>query len=138
MSWSSERDPFAHSLVDEEEDYEVEEREGDEDEYDKGEGENEGDLEGEHDEDEDESDGGAFVEGSSGSPGDGHTCPFILPSIWTVNDFKPMMTTKIFNNFRDRIKSLITFQSVCLESMKSAILGRPWTSACMMPCLRQD
>ena len=38
---------------------------------------------------------------SSGSPGDGHNRPFILPAIWTVNDFKLMMTTKIFNNLRD-------------------------------------
>ena len=44
-SWSSEREPSAHSLVDEEEDYdgeEVEEREVDEDGYNEGEGENEG------------------------------------------------------------------------------------------------
>ena len=41
------------------------------------------------------------MEGSSGSPGDGYTRPFILSTIWTVNDFKPMMTTKIFNNLRD-------------------------------------
>ena len=45
---------------------------------------------------------GASVEGSSGSPGDGHICPFILPVIWTINDFMPTMTTKIFNNLRDR------------------------------------
>ena len=39
---------------------------------------------------------------SSGSAGDGHNCPFILPAIWIVNDFKPTMMTKIFNNLRDR------------------------------------
>ena len=39
---------------------------------------------------------------SSGSAGDGHNCPFILPAIWIVNDFKPMMMTKFFNNLRDR------------------------------------
>ena len=33
------------------------------------------------DENEDESDGGASVEGSSGTLGDGHTRPFILPKI---------------------------------------------------------
>jgi len=105
LSWSSDREPSAHSPVDKEEDYdgeEVEEREGDKDEFDEGEGENEGVLEGEDDKDEDESDRGASVEGSSGSPGDGHTRPFILPAIWTVNDFKPTMKTKIFNNLRDR------------------------------------
>lgn len=41
------------------------------------------------------------MEGSSGSPGDGHTRRFILPAIWTVNDFKPMMTTKVFNSLWD-------------------------------------
>ena len=109
LSWSLEMESFAHSLIDEEEDYdgeEVEERKGDEDEYDESEGEKEGELEGENDEDEDESDEGAFVEGSSRSPGDGHTRPFILSAIWTINDFKPTMTTKIFNNLRDRYQIL--------------------------------
>ena len=32
----------------------------------------------------------------------GRTRHFILPMIWTVNDFKSTMTTKIFNNLRDR------------------------------------
>ena len=40
--------------------------------------------------------------GSLGSSRDGHTCPFILPAIWTVNDFKPTMTTNIFKNLRHR------------------------------------
>ena len=104
LSWSSEREPSVYSPVDEKEDYnreEVKERDGDEDEYDEGEGENEGELKGEDDKDEEESNGGASVEGSSGSPGDGYTCFFILPGIWTVNDFKSMMTTKFFNNLRD-------------------------------------
>ena len=105
LSWSSERKLSTHSLVNEEEDYdgeEVEEREGDKDEYSVVGGKNERELGGKDDEDEDESDGGAFVEGSLGSPGDGHTRPFILPTIWIVNDFKLTMTTKIFNNLRDR------------------------------------
>ena len=100
---SSKRETFAQSPIDKEENFdgdEVEEREGDED--DEGEGENKGELEVEDDEDEDESDGGAFVEGSLGSPRDGHTRPFILPVIWTINDFKLTMTSKIFNNSRDR------------------------------------
>ena len=107
LSWSSERERSARSPVDEEEDFdkdEVEERDGDED--DEGEGENEGELEVEDDKDDDESNRGASMEGSLGSPKDGHTRPFILPAIWTVNDFKPMMTTKIFNNLRDRYQIL--------------------------------
>jgi len=63
--------------------------------------ENEEGCKGEDDEDEGESDGRASMGGSSGSPGDTHTHPFILPAIWIVNDFKPTMTTKIFNNLRD-------------------------------------
>ena len=113
LSQSSKREPSAHSPNDEEENYdgeEVEERkEGEnEDKYEEGEGdreekENEEDCEGKDDEDEDEGEGNerASVEGCSGSPRDGHTHPFILPTLWTVNDFKPMMTTNIFKNLRD-------------------------------------
>ena len=57
LSWLSRRESFAHSSIDEEEDYdreEVVEREGDEDEYDEGEGENERECEGKDDEDEGE------------------------------------------------------------------------------------
>ena len=105
LSWSSKGEPSTYSPIDEEEDYdgeEVEEREGDEDEYDEGEEENKGEFEGEDDKDEGESDGRASVGGSLRGIGDGHNHPFILPVIWTVNDFKPTMTTKIFNNLRDR------------------------------------
>ena len=49
-----------------------------------------------------ESDGGASVVGSLGSLRGGHTRPFILPKIWTVNDFKLTMTANIFNNLWDR------------------------------------
>ena len=40
--------------------------------------------------------------GSLGSLGDGHTHPFILLKMWTVNDFLPTMTANIFKNLRDR------------------------------------
>ena len=88
--------------MDEDEDFgedEVEEKEGDKDE--EGEGESERELEVGDDEDEDEGDKGASVAGSSGSPGDGHTHPFVLPKIWTVNNFKPTMRTNIFKNLQD-------------------------------------
>ncbi|KAK9996125.1 hypothetical protein SO802_020811 [Lithocarpus litseifolius] len=103
----TEREPSAHSPVNEEEDYdgeEVEGREGDEDEYNEGEGENRGECEGEDDEDEGEGDEKASEGRSLGSSGDGHTRPFILLTIWTVNNFKPTMTTKIFKNLWDRQK----------------------------------
>ena len=79
---------------------EVEEREGDKDE--EGEGESERELEVRDDEDEDKGDRGASVVESSGSLRDGHTRPFVLPKIWTVNDFKLTITTNIFKNLRDR------------------------------------
>ena len=111
LSQSSKREPSAHSPDDEEENYdgeEVEEREGgeNEDKYEEGEGdreekENEEDCEGNDDEDEGEGNERASVGGCSGSPRDGHTHPFILPTIWTVNDFKPTMTTNIFKNLQD-------------------------------------
>ena len=41
------------------------------------------------------------MEGSSRSPGDGYTRPFILPKIWTVNDFKPTMSANVFKNLLD-------------------------------------
>ena len=110
----SERESSTHSL-DDKEDFD---RDGveEEDEYDEGEGENEEEYEekgenkeyeGEGDVSKDEGDGRAFKEGSLGSSGDGHTCPFILPI------------------------------PICLlESLKSATLGRSQTSACMTPCSR--
>ena len=120
-SWSSEREPSAHSLVDEEEDYdgeEVEEREVNENGYNEGEGENEGEYEGEDDEDESEGDERALKGGSLGSSRDGHTCPFILPAIWTVNDFKPMMTTNIFKNLRDRYQILDNIPTCLLRKFE--------------------
>ena len=32
---------------------------------------------------------------------DGGARPFILPAIWTINDFYPMMTSKVFNTLRE-------------------------------------
>ena len=40
-------------------------------------------------------------EGVLGNPGDGYTHPFILPKIWTVNDFMSTMSAKFFNTLRD-------------------------------------
>ena len=57
---------------------------------------------GEDDGNEGEVDGSASEGGSLGSPGDGHTRQFILPKMWTVNDFKQKMTVNIFKNLWDR------------------------------------
>ena len=51
----------------------------------------------------DEDDGGQETsEGVLGNPRDGHTHPFILLKIWTVNDFMSTMSAKVFNTLRDR------------------------------------
>ena len=64
-----------------------------EDENDKGEEEREND--GEEDDGDEET-----LEGTSRSPGDDR--PFILPKIWTVNDFLPTKSVKVFNILRNR------------------------------------
>ena len=95
--WSSKREMSAHSP-----DEKVEScfgEGGEEEEID--EGEDEG-YKGEDDEDEGDVDERTLEGGSSGSLRDGHTHPFILPKIWTVNDFLPTMTTNIFKNLKDR------------------------------------
>ena len=94
------RELSTHSFDDEVESYdggEVEEEEREECE-DKG---DEGGEDEEDDGDDGEVDGRASEGGSSGSPRDGQPHPFILFKMWTVNDFKPMMTANIFKNLRD-------------------------------------
>ena len=105
FSWSLERETSAHSLDDEGESYdEGEEEEGEEGEDKDDEGGKDEEYGGKDDEDEGEGDEGALEGGSSGSLKDGHTCLFILPNMWTVNDFKPTMMTNIFKNLWDRFQ----------------------------------
>ena len=107
LSWSSKRESSTHSPDDEGESYdgeEVEDVEGGEDEY--GEGEEDEEYKGEDDEDEGEGDETAPEGGDLESPKDSHTRPFILPKMWTINDFKPMMTTNIFKNLRNHYQIL--------------------------------
>ena len=68
-----------------------------------GEGEDENDEREKQREDAEGEDNGdeKNSEGVSGSPGDGHTRLFILPKIWTINDFMPTMSAKVFNTLRD-------------------------------------
>ena len=132
FSWSSERETLAQFP-----DEEVEScrGEGEEGMVGKGEDENdEGEEEREDDGDEDDSDK-KTSEGTSGSPED--DCPFILPKIWTVNDFLPTMSAKVFNTLWDRYQILDNIsQSVSLGSLRSAIQGGLRTSAYTMPCLQ--
>ena len=76
------------------------------DEYDEGEGDkmddgDEEECEEDDGEDKGEDDVSASEGGSPRNLRDGRTRPFILPTIWTVNDFKLTMTTKIFKNLWD-------------------------------------
>ena len=98
--WSAKREPSAHSLYDDEENNEKED-EGDieGDEYDEGD-------EGEENK-EDEEDEGNQSEGiESVGQEDGGAHPFILLLIWTVNDFYPKITDKVFNTLQDRYQIL--------------------------------
>ena len=61
----------------------------------------EGDKGEEDDGDKGDDDERTLEVGSSGSPGNGHARPFILPKMWTINDFLPTMMVNIFKNLRD-------------------------------------
>ena len=105
LSWSSKRKASIHSLDKEVESCDVEE--GEEEKVDEGKEEgDEGGEEGEDDREEGEVDERSLEGGSSGSPRDRHTRLFILPKMWTVNDFKPTMTANIFKNLRDHYQIL--------------------------------
>ena len=81
LSWSSKRETLAYSP-------------------DKG--KVEGDEEEDDDRDEGDADERTLEVGSSGIPGSGHARLFILPQMWTVNDFLLKMMVNIFKNLRDR------------------------------------
>ena len=137
LSWLSERETSAHFP-----DKEVEScggEEGEEEEVDEGEDEgDEGEEEGEDDGDEEEVDERTLEGGSLRSPRDGHTRPFILPKMWTVNDFKPTMTANIFKNLRDCYQIPNHIPIHLSGKFEKCYRGRLWTLACMMPCSRQD
>ena len=93
LTWSPARESSAYSFFEGEEGYE-EDEEGDV------EGEKGDDEEGGGDDDKgDESDGGSekYNGGSVSRVDSSGNRPFILPSIWMVNDFYSTMTRKVFN-----------------------------------------
>ena len=91
FSWLSERETSAQPSDEEMESY------GEKDEV-VSEGEKEDDKEEGRESDGDESDSDEeVIESTSRGPGDDR--PFILPEEWTVNDFLPMMSEKIFKTF---------------------------------------
>ena len=78
----------------------------------------------EGDRDENDADERTPKVGSSGSPRSGHACPFILPQMWTVNDFLSKMTTNIFKNLRDR-NQIPDHIPICLpEKYENCYLGK--------------
>ena len=131
----------AHSL-----DKEVEScvREGDKEEkIDEGEVEgDEGEVEGDEGEEDDGDEGDAdertLEVGSLGSLGNGHARPFILPKMWTINDFLPKMTVNIFKNVRDRYQIPDHILICLLGNLRSATQGRWQTSTCTTLCLQWD
>ena len=97
---SLEREPSAHLLEDEMEGELDEEIEGEgKYEYDEEDGEEGEDEEEEEDKEEDEE--GEEEDVAPGLSGDDYR-PFILPEIWSVNDFLSKMMTRVFNNLRPR------------------------------------
>ena len=118
LSWLLKRETSTHSLDEEVESCDGEEVEEEEvDEGDEGE-------KGEDDGDEGEVDERTPEGGSTRSPGDEHTRPFILPKIWTVNDFKPTMTTNIFKNLRDRYQIPNHIPICLLRKFKKCYSGK--------------
>ena len=88
------------SLYDDEENNEIED-EGDikGDEYDEGD-------EGEENKEDEEDEGNQSEGVESVGQEDGGAHPFILLLIWTVNDFYPKITDKVFNTLQDRYQIL--------------------------------
>lgn len=95
LTWSPKRDLSAHSLVEEENEGVKEEEE------EKGDEEEEEEEEEKREEEEGDEEGQAKGDGViSQVDGSGYK-PFILPLIWVVNDFYPMMSLKVFNTLHD-------------------------------------
>ena len=90
LSSSPEKEPSVHSFAEDEKEYEEDEEAVDVDDE---EGEVEGESEGNDEDDIEEVERQEVGNGSK---------PFILPLIWTVNDFYSTMSPNIFNKLCDR------------------------------------
>lgn len=101
LTWSPKRDLFAHSPAEEEEECEDDEEGEEKDNVDREEEEEEEGEEGEEEEGDDE----GHEERVSQADSDGPR-PFILPLIWTVNDFYPTMSLNVFKKLCDRFQIL--------------------------------
>ena len=137
----SERETSAHSLdkgvescVGERD----EEKEIDEGEVEGGKGEVEGDEGEEDDKDDGDADERTLEFGSSRSPRNGHACPFILPKMWTINDFLPKMTVNIFKNLRDHYQIPDHIPICLLGKFKKCYLGKTMMLTCTTLCSQLD
>ena len=63
---------------------------------------------------------------------------FLLPLMWTVNDFNSTIKRPHFETLRERYQIPVGIPSVCLSNSKSATTGMSKTSGCISSCLRQD
>ena len=63
---------------------------------------------------------------------------FLLPLMWTVNDFNSTIKRPHFETLRERYQIPVGIPSVCLSNSKSATTGMSKTSGCTSSCLRQD
>ena len=85
--------------------------------------------------DEDENIGEEEVlESTSGSPGD--DCPFILPKKWTVNDFLPTMSDKVFKTLHGRYLILDNIPIRLPGKFERCYSGKTVDVTCMMPYSR--
>ena len=59
---------------------------------------------------------------------------FILLPLWSVNNFNSTIKKKHFDTLREIYQILLTSQSFCPSSLKSATTRMPKTSECMSRC----
>ena len=97
VTQSLKREPSAHSPAKEEEEEYEEDEEGEEE----GDGEEEEEVEGEEEEEEDDKE---HLDEAVDQVDNSGTRPFILPLIWTENDFYPTMSLKVFNKLCDHFQ----------------------------------
>lgn len=119
LTWSLEREPYAHSPTkEEEEEDEVDEEEGKKEDEEEEEGEDE--EEGDGDEGEDHGEGDNTV----GQVDGGGRRPFILPLVWMGNDIYPTVSLKIFNNLHNRYQISEHIPLQLLGKFGKCYLGR--------------
>ena len=101
VTQSPKREPSVHSATEEEE----EEYEKDEEGEEEGDKDEEEEVEGEREEEEDDEGGDEEdLDKAVGQVNSSGPRPFILPLIWMVNDFYPIMSPQVFNKLCDHFQ----------------------------------